>query len=163
MLLLDEAWALLNTEAGAKFVIEAYRTYRKLNVGILGISQEVADWTGGHLRGIISNVSTYFILTQANSGTLESAAEIVGFNPREVAIAGNLHKEKGKYSQALLVQKCQTGKFSTVIVNRTTPLQYALMTTDGRDRAVIRQIMEENQCSNLEARMIFAEKYPHGA
>ena len=25
------------------------------------------------------------------------------------------------------------------------------------------EIMEENQCSNLEARMIFAEKYPHGA
>lgn len=163
ILLLDEAWALLNTEAGAKFVTEAYRTYRKLNVGILGISQEVADWTGGHLRGIVSNVSTYFILSQANAGTLESAAEIVGINPVEVDIVGRLRKEKGKYSQALMVQKCQSGKFSTVIINRTTPLQYALMTTDGKDRAIIHQIMDEKHCTNLEARMIFAERYPNGA
>lgn len=161
-LLLDEAWALLNTEAGAKFVIEAFKTYRKLNVAILGISQEVADWTGGHLRGVVANVSTYFVLTQANSGTLEEAAEIVGFNPTEVAIAGSLRKEKGKYSQALFIQRCQGGKFSTVLVNRTTPLQYALMTTDGRDKVQIQQIMEEEQCSNLEARLIFAERFPSG-
>lgn len=162
VLLLDEAWALLNNEAGAKFVVEAFRTYRKLNVAILGISQEVADWTGGHLRGVVSNVSTYFVLTQANSGTLAQAANIVGFTEEEVAIAGSLSKEKGKYAQALFIQKCQGGRFSTVIVNRTTPLQYALMTTDGRDRAEIQRIMERENCSNLAARLIFAEKYPNG-
>ena len=162
VLLLDEAWALLNNPSGASFVAEAFRTYRKLNVGIIGISQEVADWARGHLSGILSNVSTYIVLTQANSGTLEEAAEIVGFTEEEVSIAGQLKKVKGDYAQALLIQKCQNGRFSTVIVNRTTPLQYALMTTDGRDKSAILKIMEEERLDMLSARMRFAELYPKG-
>ena len=162
VLLLDEAWALLDNPSGAAFVAEAFRTYRKLNVGIIGISQEVADWTRGHLRGVLSNVSTYLVLTQANSGTLAEAAEIVGFTDEEVEIAGQLKKSKGDYSQALLIQKCQDRRFSTIVVNRTTPLQYAIMTTDGRDKAEILNIMRDGKCDMLAARMRFAELFPKG-
>lgn len=111
---------------------------------------------------MLSNVSTYMVLTQANSGTLAEAAEIVGFTDEEVEIAGQLKKSKGNYSQALLIQKCQDRRFSSVIVNRTTPIQYAIMTTDGRDKAEIVRIMENEACDMLAARMSFAERYPKG-
>lgn len=58
VLLLDEAWALLNSPSGAAFVAETFRTYRKLNVGIIGIGSRRLDKEASQRR-VIQCVNIY--------------------------------------------------------------------------------------------------------
>ena len=43
-LFIDEAWALLKNEASARYVAEAFRTYRKLGCAVVAVSQAVSDF-----------------------------------------------------------------------------------------------------------------------
>lgn len=163
-LVMDEAWVLLQDKTSCKFIVECFRTFRKYNVGIVGVSQGIGDWAiGGNPNDVLNNVTSFLILKQSNVATLRDMGAMVGLNPTEVAIVGNLKKEKGEFSEFLFMQKRETGKFSTVLVNRSSPLQYAIMTTAGIDKQAMDKIRRERGLSSmLEARLIFSREYPKG-
>lgn len=163
MLIMDEAWFLLENPASAKFVEECFRTFRALNISIIGLSQGVTEWlVNDNASAILQNANTKFILNQSNPEALKDTQQLLGLTSDECDIIANLKKVPGQFAQALMLQKRQDGRFSTVVLNRTTPLQYAIMTTSPADRAEIDKIRDEGGLTALEARLEFAKRFPRG-
>jgi len=162
ILLMDETWFLLQDPVTLQFVAECFRTFRKLNVAIIGVSQGIEEWAQDGASAILNNVLTFIILRQSNPKATEQAARAIGLTPEQVAVIGHLQTIKGEYSQALFYQKRQNGEFSTVIMNRPTPLQYALMTTAPVDKEAIENIRSKQGITYLEARIDFARQFPKG-
>lgn len=162
ILLMDETWFLLQDPVTLKFVAECFRTFRKLNVSIIGVSQGIEEWLEGSASEILNNVLTYMILRQTNPKATEMASRALGLTSEQVSIINQLQTIKGEYSQALFLQQRQDADFSTVILNRPTPLQYAIMTTAPIDKEEIENIRVKYGLSHLDARIKFAELYPKG-
>ena len=65
LLIIDEAWSLLQTAEESSYVFEIVKTCRKYNLGLLMITQDVADLVGskaGH--AVLANTSYTFLLRQ---------------------------------------------------------------------------------------------------
>ena len=65
LLVIDEAWAMLQTAEESSYVFEIVKTCRKYNLGLLMITQDVADLVGskaGH--AVLANTSYTFLLRQ---------------------------------------------------------------------------------------------------
>jgi conjugal transfer ATP-binding protein TraC len=105
ILVIDEAWAMLQTAEESSYVFEIVKTCRKYNLGLLMITQDVADLVSskaGHavlantsytflLRqkpAVIRNVSTVFNLSQTEKDYLVTAQKGQG-----VLILENEHQE----------------------------------------------------------------------
>ncbi len=105
ILVIDEAWAMLQTAEESSYVFEIVKTCRKFNLGLLMITQDVADLVNskaGHavlantsytflLRqkpAVIRNVATAFNLSQAEKDYLVAAERGQG-----VLILENEHQE----------------------------------------------------------------------
>jgi type IV secretory pathway VirB4 component len=136
---LDECWALLRSAVLAPVVVQLYRTARKRNGGIWGISQTVEDFVGSasdpiaHGAGILKNCNTKIIGQQPGDTT--ALREHLHLN--ETAINQIKHfsaPAKGKSADALLVigEKADT---THAIRIAPTPVDYWVMTTYPRERA----------------------------
>ncbi len=105
ILVIDEAWAMLQTAEESSYVFEIVKTCRKFNLGLLMITQDVADLVSskaGHavlantsytflLRqkpAVMRNVATVFNLSQAEKDYLITAQKGQG-----VLILENEHQE----------------------------------------------------------------------
>ena len=105
LLVIDEAWSLLQTAEESSYIFEIVKTCRKFNLGLLMITQDVADLVNskaGHavlantsysflLRqkpAVISNVAKTFNLSQAEKEYLVTAEKGQG-----VLILENEHQE----------------------------------------------------------------------
>jgi type IV secretory pathway VirB4 component len=65
ILVIDEAWSLLQTAEESSYIFEIVKTCRKFNLGLLMITQDVADLVGskaGH--AVLANTSYTFLLRQ---------------------------------------------------------------------------------------------------
>ena len=164
---LDECWFLLDSPSLAPEVVQLYRTARKRNSSVWGISQTVEDFVGteshprAHGPGIFKNASTKIVGEQPGDVTplvnhlnLNSAAihEVKGFGaPR-----------KGKGAEALLVigEKAETTQTIRII---PTALSYWVCTTFPRERKY-RGWFLERQTSRplLERYQELAARFPQG-
>lgn len=65
LLVIDEAWSILQTAEESSYVFEIVKTCRKFNLGLLMITQDVADLVGskaGH--AVLANTAYTFLLRQ---------------------------------------------------------------------------------------------------
>jgi len=63
LVVLEEAWQLLQNPAGAVFVARLARAARKRNTGLLLVTTDVADLLGSELgMAVVSNAATHFLL-----------------------------------------------------------------------------------------------------
>ncbi len=136
---LDECWALLRSPVLAPVVVQLYRTARKRNGGIWGISQTVEDFVGSaadpiaHGAGILKNCTTKIIGQQP--GDTSALREHLHLN--ETAVNQIKHfsaPSKGKSADALIVvgEKAETTHSIRI---SPTPLDYWVTTTYPRERA----------------------------
>jgi conjugal transfer ATP-binding protein TraC len=156
---LDECWSLLDNDAGAKFLGEVFRTFRKYRASAIAISQTMDDFANSKVsQAILPNASVKWILKQTG-GNLPALQEILRLNDREMKIIESVASKKGQFSEAFLI----AGDDRQVVVIRSTPLEYWLATTDPMDlRAMDLAQKEYPNISNLELLEKMAEKYPVG-
>jgi hypothetical protein len=65
LLVIDEAWSLLSHAEEASYLFEIVKTCRKFNMGLLLITQDVADLVGGKAgHAVLANSSYSFLLRQ---------------------------------------------------------------------------------------------------
>lgn len=65
ILVIDEAWAMLQTAEESSYVFEIVKTCRKYNMGLLMITQDVADLVGSRAgSAVLANTSYTFLLRQ---------------------------------------------------------------------------------------------------
>jgi hypothetical protein len=164
---LDECWFLLDSPVLAPEVVQLFRTARKRNSSVWGISQTLEDFVGTenqpriHGPGIVKNTSTKIIGEQP--GDLTAVANQFFLN--EVAlneIKRRSAPRKGKSGEALLVlgEKAETTQTIRLV---PTPLEYWICTTYPRERAYRRWFLRKHAGRPLlEIYQELAARFPTG-
>lgn len=154
----DECWQLLENEAGARFLGEVFRTFRKYKASAIAISQTMDDFANSKVSSaILPNASVKWLLKQTG-GNLPSLAKILRLNEREIRLVESVTSKKGYFSEAFLI----AGDEKQVVSVESTPLEYWLATTDPADIKAMNDLKTGSE-SQLELLQKMAEKFPHGA
>src|SRR2546425_5348903 len=135
---LDDCWSLLDSPTLAPEVVQLFRTARKRNSSVWGISQTVEDFVGTefqpreHGPGILKNATAKIVGQQP--GDVTPLVNHLSLNP----VALNEIKlfnapRKGHYAEALLVlgEKADTTQTIRIV---PTALDYWVCTTFPRER-----------------------------
>ena len=164
---LDECWFLLDSPVLAPEVVQLFRTARKRNASVWGMSQTAEDFVGTesnprvHGAGIIKNATTKIIGQQP--GDMTALREHLHLN--ETALNQIKHFSapvKGKSADALIVigEKAET---THTIRMSPTPVDYWIMTTYARERVYRSWWLERQKPRPLiDAYMMLAERFPTG-
>jgi conjugal transfer ATP-binding protein TraC len=149
-LFIDEAWALLKNEASARYVAEAFRTYRKLGCAVVAVSQAVSDFLavpGG--KTILQNAPIKILLRQERE-TVSTLKEELKLSPEEVQLVSSVTTVPGVRSEFYL----RTSWGSGVGILYLSPIMYWVTTTDFRDIERYRRKLTEfsgNQTETIKA------------
>jgi hypothetical protein len=164
---LDECWALLESPSLAPVVVQLFRTARKRNACVWGISQAVEDFTGtpdkpNEFGGAIL-ATTAIRMIGRQKGNFDVLRQFLHLNETTLNRVKSLGMtEKGRRSEFLIVlgEKAET-THSLYIV--PTPIEYWLLTTYPRERW-FRQwwLMTHGDLSPVDRYASLAETYPHG-
>jgi hypothetical protein len=164
---LDECWFLLDSPVLAPEVVQLFRTARKRNASVWGISQTAEDFVGTeaspriHGAGIVKNATTKIIGQQPGDMTALRAH----LHLNETAL--NQIKRfsapiKGKNADALIVigEKAET---THTIRMSPTPVDYWIITTYARERLYRSWWLERNlNVPKIQAYLELAERFPAG-
>jgi TraG P-loop domain len=164
---LDECWFLLDSSALAPEVVQLFRTARKRNSSVWGISQTVEDFVGMesqprlHGPGILKNASTKIIGQQP--GDVSALVNHLYLNPVAVGQVKELGApRKGRSAEVLLVigEKAETTQTIRIV---PTPLSYWICTTFPRERKYRTWFLEQHDDRPLlERYQELARKFPQG-
>ncbi len=160
ILVFDECWRLLESDSGASFIGDVFRTFRKYYAGVVAISQDIDDFAKSKVSGaILPNSSSKWILMQKGADQ-QRLKEVLQLKDVELQLISTLFQEKGKFSEAFLI----AGDSRSVVAVEPTSLEYWLATTDPRDLAYFEEIKKQNpDKSDWELVEIAAAIKPHGA
>jgi type IV secretion system protein TrbE len=164
---LDECWFLLDSTSLAPEVVQLYRTARKRNSSVWGISQTVEDFVGTesnprvHGPGILKNSTTKIVGQQP--GDVTPLVNHLNLNPAAIhEVKGFGAPRKGKGAEALLVigEKAETTQ--TIRISPTA-LSYWVCTTFPRERKYRGWFLERRTSRTLlERYQELAAKFPQG-
>ncbi len=164
---LDECWFLLDSPVLAPEVVQLFRTARKRNASVWGMSQTAEDFVGTELNprvhgaGIVKNASTKIIGQQP--GDITALREHLHLN--ETALNQIKHFSapvKGKRSDALIVIGEKADTTHTIRMSPTA-VDYWIMTTYARERIYRSWWLGQRKDQPLiEAYQHLAERFPAG-
>ena len=164
---LDECWFLLDSPVLAPEVVQLFRTARKRNASVWGMSQTAEDFVGtelnprAHGAGIIKNATTKIIGQQP--GDMTALREHLHLN--ETALNQIKHFSapvKGKSADALIVIGEKAETTHTIRMSPTSG-DYWIMTTYARERVYRAWWLEQQKARPLiEGYLKLAERFPTG-
>jgi TraG P-loop domain len=164
---LDECWFLLDSPVLAPEVVQLFRTARKRNASVWGMSQTAEDFVGTesnprvHGAGIVKNATTKIIGQQP--GDVTALREYLHLN--ETALNQIKHFSaplKGKRSDALIVIGEKAATTHTIRMSPTA-VDYWIMTTYPRERVYRSWWLEGRKHVPLVERYLeLAERFPAG-
>ncbi len=167
IIVLDEFWYMLASPVLAPVVVQLFRTARKRNVGIWGLSQTAEDFIGSgpqanlHGAAILKNCSTKIVGQQPGDTT--ALRDHLFLN--EVALNQIKHfgaPLKGKSADALIVigEKAETTHTIRMV---PTPIEYWILTTYPRERSYRKWFMDRHKDMPLiTAYQELAALFPQG-
>jgi hypothetical protein len=164
---LEECWMLLESPFLADLVVQLYRTARKRNGAVWGVSQAIEDFTGTTQApntfgaAILKNTTIKIIGRQ--TGSLDVLREFLHLNETTLNEIKNLgHTQKGRKSDFIVVigEKAETTHTLRVVLS---PIEYWIMTTYPRERWYRAWWMKKHSELPLYERYwLLAEKFPQG-
>lgn len=164
---LDECWFLLDSPVLAPEVVQLFRTARKRNASVWGISQTAEDFVGSEERpraqgaGIVKNASTKIVGQQP--GDMTALRQHLHLN--ETALNQVRHfsaPRKGKSADALIVIGEKAEATHTIRIT-PTPLDYWIATTYPRERYYRRwRLAQRRDLPLLDVYRRLAADFPSG-
>jgi hypothetical protein len=164
---LDECWSLLDSAALAPEVVQLFRTARKRNSSVWGISQTVEDFVGTesqprlHGPGILKNASTKIVGQQP--GNVSALVNHLSLNRVAVGQVKEFGApRKGRSADVLLVigEKAETTQTIRIV---PTPLSYWICTTFPRERKYRTWFLNKSISRPLlERYQELAKQFPQG-
>jgi hypothetical protein len=164
---LDECWFLLDSPVLAPEVVQLFRTARKRNASVWGISQTAEDFVGTesnprvHGAGIVKNSTTKIIGQQP--GDMTALRDHLHLNETALNQVKRFSAPiKGKSADALIVigEKSET---THTIRMSPTPVDYWIITTYARERLYRSWWLEKHKSvSRIQAYFELAERFPAG-
>lgn len=132
LLIVDEAWTLLQSAATARFLENVFRTYRKFRACAVMVTQQVSDFEGPAGGAIRANAPNRCYLRQTPE-TVLAMERLLDLKPAEKAVLSTLRTVKGAFSEMLILSPRQSGVARLV----QDPLTYWITTTDAEDNAAL--------------------------
>ena len=126
MLVIDEAWKLVERRATGEWVNDIARRSRHLGLFLIAISQQLSDFAGPYGRALLRN-STQQIFLRQSPDELAYIQEAVRLSDAEVAAIARLKTVKRAYSQAYWINGTR-GRGTIAL--RVGPTEYGLATSD---------------------------------
>jgi type IV secretory pathway VirB4 component len=167
IVLLDECWALLESPILASVVVQLFRTARKRNASVWGISQTPEDFVGTpdkpneHGAGIVKNATTKIIGKQP--GDMTALREHVHLNETALnQIKTFAHPKKGHSAEFLIAigEKAESTHSIRIV---PSPVDYWITTTYARERIYRKWWMKTNaSIARIDAYEKLAERFPRG-
>lgn len=157
-IILDEAWALLKSNAAASFMEYCVRTLRKTGggSGITFITQGVEEIVASPIgSAIMNNTATKFVMLQrGDSEVLKNALKL---NSQELNLIFSLEQRKGEFSEGFMIE----GDHRQIVRIYPSPFEYWLSTSDARDNQYL-ESLKSSGSSLLNALEEASEKFPTG-
>src|SRR6266851_3521778 len=167
IVLLDECWALLESPILASVVVQLFRTARKRNASVWGISQTPEDFVGTPEKpneygaGIVKNATTKIIGKQP--GDMTALREHVHLNETALnQIKTFAHPKKGHSAEFLIAvgEKAESTHSIRIV---PSAVDYWITTTYARERTFRKWWMRKHQVlAPIEAYEQLAAEYPRG-
>ena len=126
MLVIDEAWKLVERRATGEWVNDIARRSRHLGLFLVAISQQLSDFAGRYGRALLRN-STQQLFLRQSPDELAYIKEAVRLSDAEVAAIARLKTVKRAYSQAYWINGTR-GRGTIAL--RVGPTEYGLATSD---------------------------------
>jgi len=165
--ILDECWFLLDSPTLAPEVVQLFRTARKRNASVWGISQTVEDFVGTefqpreHGPGILKNASVKIVGQQP--GDVSPLVNHLYLNPVALnEVKSFSAPRKGESADALLVlgEKAETTQTIRIV---PTTVGYWVCTTFPRERRYRAWVLKKYADRPLlETYQELARRFPHG-
>lgn len=127
LLVLDECWRLLKESQGTELVEVFYRTARKMNAGVLSISQNPEDFLETKIASVIINNSLVKYILRLKKGY--EKLQHYGLNANEISAVQGLEVKPGFYSEAFI----KFDEHRVIVKLEPSPLEYWIATTDAID------------------------------
>jgi DNA helicase HerA-like ATPase len=126
MLVVDEAWKLVERRATGEWVNEIARRSRHLGLFLVAISQQLSDFAGPYGKALLRNSTQQLFLRQSPDelAYIKDAARLSG---AEVRAISRLKTVKRSYSQAYWINGTR-GRGTIAL--RVGPTEYGLATSD---------------------------------
>jgi hypothetical protein len=167
IVLLDECWALLESPILASVVVQLFRTARKRNASVWGISQTPEDFVGTpdrpneHGAGIVKNATTKIIGKQP--GDMTALREHVHLNETALnQIKTFAHPKKG-HSAEFLIAIGEKAESTHAIRIVPSAVDYWITTTYARERWFRKWwLRQHRQLPLIQAYEELAAQYPRG-
>ncbi len=158
-LVFDECWKLMENDSAQIFISEVFRTFRKYMASVIAISQNMDDFAKSKIAtAILPNSSIKWVLKQKGSD-FERLKDILSLNPNEIQLIQSLSQERGVYSEAFLMAEDN----KAVVLIESSPLEYWLATTDGRDLGKIQEYKAKySELDELSLLKKLAQDFPIG-
>jgi len=164
---LDECWFLLDSPILAPEVVQLFRTARKRNASVWGISQTAEDFVGSeskprvHGAGIIKNSTTKIVGQQP--GDMTALREHLHLNETALHQVKQFSApRKGRRADALIVigEKAETTHTIRLV---PTPTDYWIATTYPRERAYRKRwLSQHSDMPLIDAYQTLGKLFPFG-
>ena len=167
IVLLDECWALLESPILASVVVQLFRTARKRNASVWGISQTPEDFVGTpdrpneHGAGIVKNATTKIIGKQP--GDMTALQAHVHLNQTALNQIKTFAQPKKGHSAEFLIAIGEKAESTHAIRIVPSPVDYWITTTYARERAFRKWwLCHHREVALLQAYEELAALYPRG-
>lgn len=139
MLVIDEAWKLIERRATGEWVNEIARRSRHLGLFLVAISQQLSDFAGPYGRALLRN-STQQLFLRQSPDELSYIKEAIRLSDAEISAIARLKTVKRAFSQAYWINGTR-GRGTIAL--RVGPTEYGLATSDPvRDLPRRTQLLE---------------------
>lgn len=174
MLVMDEMWSFLAQERIMNFIVEAWKTFRKENTLVIGVSQSLAGDVASNppvAAAIVQNTETWFMLSQGKEVDSRAAVELLGLTEGQADLLSNLKQHRGmtrsgemqSWRECLLIRASHNlSENSGVIRIQTTPEEYWLATTEPSEAAMLREVASRMKGDYFAAAQYLASQHPAG-
>lgn len=141
ILIIDEAWDLLNDPIIARFMEDAYRRFRKYGGSAIVVTQSIADLYGSPSGIAIASNSAFKFILRQNGETIQQVKkeQYLALGEYGFYLLGTVHSAPGRYSEVLLYTDQGMG-LARLVVDRFTQV---LFSTSGRERTDVIQAIED--------------------
>jgi hypothetical protein len=165
--ILDECWALLESPNLADTVVQLFRTARKRDASVWGISQTPEDFVGTAEdpkpsgAGIMKNATTKIIGKQP--GDMSALREHLHLNETAINQIKTFSNPKKGYSSDFLITIGERSESTHTIRVVPSPIEYWITTTYARERHYRRWFLHTHTgMSKFEAYELLAQQFPRG-
>jgi hypothetical protein len=142
MLVIDEGWKIVESDATGAYANDLARRGRHLGLFLLVLSQHLSDFDTEHGRALIANSTIQLVLAQ-RPDQIPFVQRTLRLSEEEAAHVRRLKTVKGAYSEAFWVNGTR-GR--GVVALRVGPLEYWAFTSDQiRDRPLRKAKIAEHQ------------------